>query len=296
VVAGHTASLSSDSYDVWLLKLNSDGTIAWQKTYGGNKHDYAFSVQHTADGGYVVAGWTKSFGAGKGDAWILKLNADGTLVWQKTYGGIDFDSASSIQQTSDGGYIVAGQTNSFGAAATDTWMLRLDADGEIPNCSAMRDSHAVVSETWADVEDTAVVPVDSFAVPVDTNATPYNTMVEPSVMCPSDAQPVPFVAKIRPRPCPPGDNMRIIGAYFGETQGDSVVHIGPTTYDATSPRIKEWSDTKIRIKIPFTNKPCDWFKHGEGDWQHRKRKVWVTVGGVDSNTKMMRVFKPDTCP
>ena len=83
----------------------------WQKTYGGTGDDYANSIQQTSDGGYIVAGSTNSFGAGNYDSWILKLGTDGTVDWQKTYGGTGDDYANSIQQTSDGGYIVAGTTN-----------------------------------------------------------------------------------------------------------------------------------------------------------------------------------------
>ena len=71
-------------------------------------YDYANSIQQTSDGGYIVAGETMSFGAGGSDAWVLKLDGNGNVQWQKTYGGTGNDYANSIQQTSDGGYIVAG--------------------------------------------------------------------------------------------------------------------------------------------------------------------------------------------
>ncbi|MEF3167805.1 MAG: hypothetical protein K6360_00495 [Deltaproteobacteria bacterium] len=80
----------------------------WAKTYGGTSHDVANSIQQTSDGGYIVAGWTSSFGAGDWDFWVIKLDASGNVAWQKTYGGTSCDEAFSIQQTSDGGYIVAG--------------------------------------------------------------------------------------------------------------------------------------------------------------------------------------------
>lgn len=79
--------------------------IEWAKTYGGASSDTAQSIQQTSDGGYIVAGWTSSFGAGNDDAWVLKLDPSGDVVWQKTYGGANNDYAYSIQQTSDGGYI-----------------------------------------------------------------------------------------------------------------------------------------------------------------------------------------------
>ncbi|MDD5224297.1 MAG: hypothetical protein PHE84_09915 [bacterium] len=108
IVAASTNSFGAGSYDSWVLKLNSDGTVAWQKTYSGTSDDYAYSIQQTTDGGYIAAGLTQSFGAGYYDFWVLKLNSDGTVNWQKAYGGTGSESAYSIQQTSDGGYIVAG--------------------------------------------------------------------------------------------------------------------------------------------------------------------------------------------
>lgn len=104
---------------------------------------------------------------------------------------------------------------------------------------------------------------------------------------------VPFIDKIGNRKCYPREIIRIIGSGFGQTQGDSVVHIGPKTYDSTSPRIKLWTGTKIKIKIPFGNKSCDWYIDGDGTY--RKRKVWVTVDGVDSNKKTLKVLKPADC-
>jgi hypothetical protein len=102
------------------------------------------------------------------------------------------------------------------------------------------------------------------------------------------------IEKLRPRSCKPGETLRIIGAGFGDTQGDSVLHIGPKTYDFSSGRIKLWSDTKIRMRIPFKKKPCDWYTDGDGTY--KKRKVWVTVGNADSNKKRLRVLKTEACP
>ena len=130
IVAGDTWSLGAGK-DLWVLKLDTGGNIVWQKTYGGANDDAAYSVQPTADSGYVVAGRTSSFGAGSGDAWVLKLDAGGNIVWEKTYGGTNSDIASSVQPTSDGGYVVAGWTTSFGAGSDDAWVLKLDAGGNV---------------------------------------------------------------------------------------------------------------------------------------------------------------------
>ncbi len=130
IVAGHTNAVGRGS-DMWILKLDAGGNVEWEKAYGGPGAEAAYSVQQTSDGGYIVAGTTDSFGAGREDVWVLKLDAQGNVVWQKTYGGPDFDKAQSIQQTSDGGYIVAGGTYSFGAGGEDFWVLKLDTSGNV---------------------------------------------------------------------------------------------------------------------------------------------------------------------
>ena len=131
IVAGNTSSFETPAQDAWVLKLSASGEVEWQKTYGGAEYDSANSIQQTADGGYIVAGYTNSFGESNGDAWILKLNASGEVAWQKTYGGTGYDSVNAIQQTADGGYIVVGFTNSFGESNGDAWVLKLNASGNV---------------------------------------------------------------------------------------------------------------------------------------------------------------------
>jgi uncharacterized delta-60 repeat protein len=131
IVAGFTDSFGAGNSDVWVMKLNSTGTVAWQKTYGGTGNEYARSIQQTSDGGYIVTGNTHSFGAGDADAWVMKLNSTGTVAWQKTYGGLVTDYAVSIQQTADGGYIMAGTTDSFGTGSRDFWAIKLDSTGTV---------------------------------------------------------------------------------------------------------------------------------------------------------------------
>jgi hypothetical protein len=118
--------------------------MMWMKLYGGTNdecikgYDEDNNIKQTADGGYIMASWTKSYGAGNEDIWIVKLDYNGYVSWQKTYGGIGTDMAYAIQQTDDDadgekddGYIVAGSTNSFGAGEYDFWVLKLGSDGDI---------------------------------------------------------------------------------------------------------------------------------------------------------------------
>jgi len=114
----------------------SPSGITWVKTYGGDKGEYLNCIQKTSDGGFITAGWTSSFGAGGKDFLVMKLDAYGEVVWSKTYGGQYDDNASSIIQTSDGGYIVAGNTFSFGNANygygyDDVLVLKITSYGDI---------------------------------------------------------------------------------------------------------------------------------------------------------------------
>lgn len=156
-MAGYTASGAYGGSDAWVLKLDSDGNIQWQKTYGGTSDDQANSIQQTPDGGYIVGGFTSSYWNQYdpyNKAWVLKLDSNGNIEWQKTYGGCNFQGrANSIQQTSDGGYAVAGTTD-FGGGPGDVWVLKLDSNGNINGCPIVGTSNAQVNNTSATVQDT----------------------------------------------------------------------------------------------------------------------------------------------
>ena len=130
-MVGYTA-FGAGNGDAWIMKLDGMANITWQKAYGGTGYDVACSVQQTQDGGYIVAGGTVSFGiGGTTNIWLIKLDASGSITWEKAYGGTGYDVAYSARQTRDGGYILIGRTSSFGAGSDDTWVLKLDASGNI---------------------------------------------------------------------------------------------------------------------------------------------------------------------
>ena len=144
IVAGYTFSNDGDVsgyhgyFDYWVVKLNSSGDIEWQKCLGGTYYDYAYSIQQTSNGGFIVAGSTNSNNGdvsgyhGYFDYWVVKLNSSGDIEWQKCLGGTNNDYANSIQQTSDGGFIVAGFTVSNDGdvsgnhGASDAWVVKLN--------------------------------------------------------------------------------------------------------------------------------------------------------------------------
>lgn len=102
----------------------------WTKTYGGDATDIGASIQQTFEGGYIVCGYTESFGAGEADVWLLKTDSLGDTLWTQTYGGTKADIGWWIRQTSDSGYIVAGATQSFGAGSSDVWLIKTKANGD----------------------------------------------------------------------------------------------------------------------------------------------------------------------
>lgn len=130
ILAGRTASFGTDGYDSWLVKTDASGDTLWTRTYGGTEADQLLDVQQTADGGYIVTGHTMSCGEGLEDLWLAKTNASGDTLWTKTFGGSEADRGDCVRQTTDGGYIVTGYTQSFGAGSDDLWIIKTDASGD----------------------------------------------------------------------------------------------------------------------------------------------------------------------
>jgi hypothetical protein len=130
VIAGETYSLGNED-QVYLIKTDSSGDTIWTKTYGGTDLDYGYSVQQTSDGGYIITGGTISVPGGSSDVYLIKTDASGDTLWTRTYGGTGWDHGRSVQQTSDGGYIIAGRTNSFGAGGYDVYLIKTDSNGRV---------------------------------------------------------------------------------------------------------------------------------------------------------------------
>ena len=149
IVAGGTKSTDGNvsgnhgGYDYWIVKLDTSRNIQWQKALGGSGDDIAYSVRQTADGRYIVAGMSNSTDGdvsgnhGNPDYWLVKLDTNGNLLWQKSFGGSAEDAASTVRQTSDGGYIIAGQSQSNDGNVSgnhgyyDYWIVKTDTNGNL---------------------------------------------------------------------------------------------------------------------------------------------------------------------
>ncbi|HPO26412.1 MAG TPA: chitobiase/beta-hexosaminidase C-terminal domain-containing protein [Petrotogaceae bacterium] len=147
IAVGRTTSNNGDisgnqgNFDGWIIKVDASGNKLWSKCFGGSEDDFFNRIIQTADGGYIVVGFTGSNNGdisgnqGNFDGWIIKIDASGNKLWSKCFGGTDFDYLYSIVQTSDSGYVVVGETESNNGdisdnhGVSDGWLMKVDATG-----------------------------------------------------------------------------------------------------------------------------------------------------------------------
>ena len=155
-VTGHHGDTTTSDY--WVIKLDGSGNLLWEKSLGGKNDDQAYAIQQTRDGGYIVAGMSTSNdfdvsgNHGFGDYWVVKLSDTGKIQWEKCYGGSAADWATAVQQTKDGGYVVAGWSQSTDGDVTGNiwnsavyWIVKIDSIGTIQWQEALGGSG---SELW----------------------------------------------------------------------------------------------------------------------------------------------------
>lgn len=129
IAVGETSTYGNGSGDVYLVKTGASGAASWERTFGGSGSDLGSAVQQTGDGGYIVAGTTFSYGSGGSDIYLVKTDSAGNRVWEKAIGGSGAERGCSVQQTGDGGYIIAGSTSSYGSGSDDAYLVKTDSSG-----------------------------------------------------------------------------------------------------------------------------------------------------------------------
>lgn len=130
VLIGDTHSFGNGVSDIWAIRTDAYGAILWESTFGGDLEDYGASILGTADGGYIIAGCTYSFGAGNGDGWLLKTDSSGNIEWDTTFGTQNDDWFREADKTADGGYILAGASGVFGDDM-NFYLVRVDSTGSL---------------------------------------------------------------------------------------------------------------------------------------------------------------------
>ncbi|MDD1719691.1 MAG: hypothetical protein LUQ25_06500, partial [Methanoregulaceae archaeon] len=131
VITGHSSVLQSRDPRLFLLKTDGQGNVEWERTYGEGGTHVGNSVAETSDGGYIACGWTTAGPEMNFDLYLLKISSSGDVIWEKRFGGSRSEEGNAVIETSDGGYLIAGRTDSSGAGSSDMYLARTDASGEL---------------------------------------------------------------------------------------------------------------------------------------------------------------------
>ncbi|UCE14052.1 MAG: hypothetical protein JSV04_02470 [Candidatus Heimdallarchaeota archaeon] len=130
-LVGNTQSYGSGKGDAWLVKTDEIGRVKWNRTFGGPEDDYTNEILQLSDQTYILSGGTESYGAGKSDFWLLKIDNLGTVIWNHTCGGPEDDWGRGIVQTKDGGFALIGDTHSEGGEDTNMWLVKTNENGNV---------------------------------------------------------------------------------------------------------------------------------------------------------------------
>jgi hypothetical protein len=129
IISGEVINQNTGFSLCYLIKIDDEGELNWSNTFGGSQSDNGLSVVSTNDAGFAITGMTRSSGDSDGDVWLIKVNGNGEMEWERTYGGNETEYGRTIQQTDDGGYIIIGQTESFGLGFNDAYLIKTDSEG-----------------------------------------------------------------------------------------------------------------------------------------------------------------------
>ena len=159
----HGCNLSTVG-DLFLVKTDANGVVAWDKKIGGAAWDDGWRAIETSDGGYILCGFTYSYAAGQFDAYVVKTTSTGTIDWTRSFGGAAGENARSVVETSDGGFVLTGSTLSFGAGGSDVFLAKLDNTGVL---SWMK-TYGGVGDDWS--YEVAITSDNGFIIGGYTNS------------------------------------------------------------------------------------------------------------------------------
>jgi len=179
-VTGYAMSFGAGNGDIYALKLNSDGTLQWNRAIGGTSDDWGFGIIETPDGGFVISGRRESADR---DAHVLKLNSSGTLLWARTFGASGEDDVLGMVAATDGGFVSAGYTSSYGTGSRDYLLLKIASDGSYPGCIGTW-SPSVVTPTPTQTSQT------SAGTCTPPNSSPSPTITTPTITTTDACPPV----------------------------------------------------------------------------------------------------------
>lgn len=217
-----TSNSGHGGNDVFLIKTTSagGGTISWSYLYGSTNDDFGKSIIVTPEGDFIVAGYTKSFGAGNNDALLMKIRSDGSQLWTKTFGGNLSDKVNSVSQTADGGYILFGETESFSVGGTDIYIIKTDSLGN-SGCNEMAPVLPPKNpQTWV---PSSTAPTNTFII---SNTSTASSPAAPQISSLCVACTFPIAIGMQNASC------------FGECDGDAMV----TASTGAQPVTYSWSN------------------------------------------------------
>jgi hypothetical protein len=127
-----TNSYGAGKADFWLVKTDANGEIQWSQTYGGAEHDWPMDLIQLEDKGFLLVGWTQSYGAGGEDGWVVRTDAQGTPLWAQTYGSAGKEKLYTVLETADGGIVLGGEIDLVGTPdGSNAWFSKIDNDGNL---------------------------------------------------------------------------------------------------------------------------------------------------------------------
>lgn len=164
-------SNNKGSYDFWVIKISETGDIVWEKSFGGSEIDEARAITNSGDGNYVIVGDTRSNdldvskNKGAADLWVIKISPEGDLMWEKTFGGSNFDVGRSVFKTQDNGFIISGSSRSADGNTTnnngqnDAWILKIDASANLIWQKTVGGSKIDFANDALELEDRTIITV-----------------------------------------------------------------------------------------------------------------------------------------